>query len=40
MKLIKWIKSLFKTERIDSSTQDREILAELEGENRAFIYGK
>ena len=40
MKLVELIKSLLKTERIETSTQDREILAELEGENKAFIFNK
>jgi hypothetical protein len=40
MKLIKLIKSLLKAERTETSTQEREILAELEGENKSFIFGK
>ncbi|WP_269083230.1 hypothetical protein [Companilactobacillus kimchiensis] len=40
MKLILWIKSLLKTERTETSTQDKEVLCELEAENKAFIYGK
>ena len=40
MKLINFIKSLLKTERIEASTHDKEVLAELEGENKAFIFSK
>ncbi|WP_338214019.1 hypothetical protein [Companilactobacillus muriivasis] len=40
MKLVELIKSLLKAERTETSTQDREVLAELEGENKAFIFSK
>ena len=40
MKLIVWIKSLLKAERNETSTQDREVLSELESENKAFLFGK
>ncbi len=40
MKLIELIKSLLKAERTETSTHDREVLAELEGENKSFIFGK
>ncbi|WP_162254642.1 hypothetical protein [Companilactobacillus alimentarius] len=40
MKLIIRIKSLLKTEKNDASTQDREVLSELESENKPFLSGK
>ncbi|GEO46775.1 hypothetical protein [Companilactobacillus kimchii] len=40
MKLITWIKSLLKAEKNEASTQDREILSELEAENKPFLFGK
>ena len=40
MKLTLWFKSLFKAERTEISTHDREVLCELEAENKPFIYGK
>lgn len=40
MKLITWIKSLFKAERNETSVEDREVLCELEAENKAFLFGK
>jgi hypothetical protein len=40
MKIVNLIKSLLKAERTRTSTQDREVLAELEGENRANAFSK
>ncbi|MFC6175825.1 hypothetical protein ACFQAV_03195 [Companilactobacillus huachuanensis] len=40
MKFLKLIESLLNTEKTETSTQDREVLAELEGENKAFIFNK
>ncbi|WP_334340499.1 hypothetical protein [Companilactobacillus sp. HBUAS56275] len=40
MKLITWIKSLLKAEKNEITTQDREILSELEAENKPFLSGK
>lgn len=40
MKLITWIKSLLKAEKNEASTQDREVLSELEAENKPFLFGK
>lgn len=40
MKLLNLIKSLLNAERTETSTQDREVLAELEGENKSFIFNK
>ncbi|WP_272950434.1 hypothetical protein [Companilactobacillus halodurans] len=40
MKLTNWIKSLLKAEKNETSTHDREVLSELEAENKAFIFGK
>ncbi|WP_281258456.1 hypothetical protein [Companilactobacillus nuruki] len=40
MKFIKWFKSLLKSGKTEVSTHDKEILAELEGENKAFIFNK
>ncbi|MFH5810440.1 hypothetical protein [Companilactobacillus sp. FL22-1] len=40
MKIVEFIKSLIKAEKTNTSTKDREILAELEGENKAFISSK
>ncbi|APU71139.1 hypothetical protein LCR01_10320 [Companilactobacillus crustorum] len=40
MKLIKLIKSLLKTGKTETSIHEREILAELEGENKALLFNK
>jgi len=40
MKFLNLIKSLLNAERTETSTQDREVLAELEGENKSFIFNK
>ncbi|CAJ1199729.1 hypothetical protein [Companilactobacillus nantensis] len=40
MKLLELIKSLLNAERTKTSTQDREVLAELEGENKASFFSK
>jgi len=40
MKLTTWIKSLLKAERTGTSTHDREVLSELEAENKAFLFTK
>ncbi|CAJ1185870.1 hypothetical protein [Companilactobacillus paralimentarius] len=40
MKLITWIKSLLKAEKTEVSTQDGEVLSELEAENKPFLFGK
>ncbi len=39
MKLTNWIKSLLKAEKT-TTIQDREVLCELEAENKPFLFGK